>query len=53
VQCADTPLADRERVFREPLVAIHLDLGQGHASDEFFSCGLTESYVRLNAEYMT
>jgi glutamate N-acetyltransferase/amino-acid N-acetyltransferase len=50
---ADTPLPDRERVFREPLVAIHLDLGQGHASDEFFSCGLTESYVRLNAEYMT
>lgn len=50
---ADTPLAERERVFREPLVSIALDLGQGTASDEFFSCGLTESYVRLNAEYTT
>ncbi|MDZ4754928.1 MAG: bifunctional glutamate N-acetyltransferase/amino-acid acetyltransferase ArgJ [Phycisphaerae bacterium] len=50
---APTPLAERERVFREPLVSIHLDLGQGSASDEFFSCGLTESYVRLNADYTT
>jgi glutamate N-acetyltransferase/amino-acid N-acetyltransferase len=50
---ADTPLADRERVFREPLVRVRLDLGQGEASEEFFSCGLTTEYVRLNADYMT
>ncbi|MFO0828305.1 MAG: bifunctional glutamate N-acetyltransferase/amino-acid acetyltransferase ArgJ [Phycisphaerales bacterium] len=50
---AATPLAERERVFRAPLVEITLDLGQGSASDEFFSCGLTEAYVRLNAEYTT
>jgi glutamate N-acetyltransferase/amino-acid N-acetyltransferase len=50
---AATPLADRERVFRGPLVQIRLDLGQGTASEEFFSCGLTESYVRLNADYTT
>ncbi len=50
---ADTPLADRERVFRQPLVEIRLDLGQGSASDEFFSCGLTTEYVKLNADYTT
>ncbi len=50
---ANTPLSERERVFRQPLVEIRLDLGRGHASDEFFSCGLTESYVRLNADYTT
>jgi len=50
---ADTPLADRERVFREPLVHVHLDLGAGDASEEFFSCGLTTEYVRLNADYTT
>jgi glutamate N-acetyltransferase/amino-acid N-acetyltransferase len=50
---ADTPLADRERAFREPLVRVHLDLGAGEASEEFFSCGLTTEYVRLNADYMT
>ena len=48
-----TPLAERERVFRQPLVEIRLDLGQGHASDEFFSCGLTTEYVKLNADYTT
>lgn len=48
-----TPLADRERVFRQPLVEIRLDLGQGHASEEFFSCGLTTEYVKLNADYTT
>jgi glutamate N-acetyltransferase/amino-acid N-acetyltransferase len=52
-QPADTPLADRERVFREPLVAIHLDLGRGTAREEFFSCGLTTEYVTLNADYTT
>lgn len=50
---SSTPLADRERVFRQPLVEIRLDLGQGHASDEFFSCGLTTEYVKLNADYTT
>jgi glutamate N-acetyltransferase/amino-acid N-acetyltransferase len=48
-----TPLAERERVFRQPLVEIRLDLGQGHASEEFFSCGLTTEYVKLNADYTT
>jgi glutamate N-acetyltransferase/amino-acid N-acetyltransferase len=50
---AETPLTERERVFRQPLVAIHLDLGRGSASDEFFSCGLTTEYVALNADYTT
>lgn len=48
-----TPLAERERVFRGTMVEIRLDLGQGGQEEEYFSCGLTEAYVRLNAEYTT
>ena len=50
---AETPLADRERVFRERIVEIALDLGRGGPEEDFLSCGLTEAYVRLNADYTT
>lgn len=50
---AMTPLAERERVFRQPIVEISLDLGHGGPEEEFLSCGLTEAYVRLNADYTT
>jgi glutamate N-acetyltransferase/amino-acid N-acetyltransferase len=50
---ADTPLADREAAFRQPMVEVHLGLGQGDGSDEFISCGLTKAYVELNADYTT
>jgi len=50
---AETPLAERERVFRERVVEILLDLGRGGPEEEFLSCGLTEAYVRLNADYTT
>ena len=50
---ADTPLAEREAAFRQPMVDVHLDLGLGAGSDEFISCGLTKAYVELNADYTT
>jgi glutamate N-acetyltransferase/amino-acid N-acetyltransferase len=50
---ADTPLAEREAAFRQSMVDVHLDLGQGAGSDEFISCGLTKAYVELNADYTT
>lgn len=50
---AETPLAERERVFRERIVEIALDLGREGPEEEFLSCGLTEAYVRLNADYTT
>lgn len=50
---ADTPLSERERVFRERIVEISLDLGRGGPEEDFLSCGLTEAYVRLNADYTT
>lgn len=50
---SETPLSERERVFRGPLVSIRLDLGQGSAREEFFSCGLTTEYVKINADYTT
>lgn len=52
-QPSTAPLADREAAFRAPMVDVHLDLGQGTASDEFISCGLTKAYVELNADYTT
>lgn len=48
-----TPLPERERVFRQPIVDISLDLGRGGPEEDFLSCGLTEAYVRLNADYTT
>ncbi|MBX3355594.1 MAG: bifunctional glutamate N-acetyltransferase/amino-acid acetyltransferase ArgJ [Phycisphaeraceae bacterium] len=50
---APTPLAERERAFRETIVEILLDLGRGGPTEEFLSCGLTEAYVRLNSDYTT
>ena len=50
---ADTPLAEREAAFRQPMVDVHLDLGRGAGSDEFISYGLTKAYVELNADYTT
>lgn len=32
---------------------IDLDLGLGSGEDEFFSCDLTEGYIRINASYST
>lgn len=52
-QPAATPLAEREAAFRQQMVEIALDLGQGDAADEFISCGLTKAYVELNADYTT
>lgn len=50
---AETPLADREAAFRAPMVEVNLSVGDGPHSDEFISCGLTQAYVSLNAEYTT
>lgn len=50
---AETPLAEREAVFRRSMVEVTLDLGQGQGSDEFISCGLTTAYVELNSDYTT
>jgi glutamate N-acetyltransferase/amino-acid N-acetyltransferase len=34
-------------------VRIEIDLAQGHSSEEFWTCDLTEGYVRVNASYTT
>jgi glutamate N-acetyltransferase/amino-acid N-acetyltransferase len=39
--------------FMQDTVRILIDLGQGNASDTFWSCGLTSRYVELNADYTT
>jgi glutamate N-acetyltransferase/amino-acid N-acetyltransferase len=50
---ADTPLAEREAAFRAPMVEVKLSVGTGPGADEFISCGLTQAYVSLNADYTT
>jgi glutamate N-acetyltransferase/amino-acid N-acetyltransferase len=42
-----------ERAFSQPSVVVELDLGLGAGRDFFLSSGLTEDYVRLNADYST
>lgn len=50
---ADSPYTDRKRAFAGPDVSLEIDLGQGSESDEFFTCDLTEGYIKINAEYTT
>ncbi len=45
--------AQRGAIFKGEHVAISIDLALGHCRDEFFTCDLTEEYVRVNAEYTT
>lgn len=45
--------AQRSTIFKNEQVEISIDLGLAHARDEFFTCDLTEEYVRVNAEYTT
>ena len=42
-----------EKAFAQPNVVVELDVGLGGCSDFFLSSGLTEDYVRLNADYST
>lgn len=41
------------RMEAEPIVAIRLELGLGDAEARFWTCDLTDEYVRLNADYRT
>jgi glutamate N-acetyltransferase/amino-acid N-acetyltransferase len=50
---ADTPLAEQQRVFQQKHIVLDIDLSQGGAGDEFFTCDLTEEYVRINSHYRT
>ena len=42
-----------ERAFSQPTVVVELEVGLGGGRDFFLSSGLTEDYVRLNADYST
>jgi len=45
--------AAAERAFSQPTVVVELEVGLGNGRDFFLSSGLTEDYVRLNADYST
>jgi glutamate N-acetyltransferase / amino-acid N-acetyltransferase len=50
---APTPRESLRAVFTADVVPIDIALAQGQASDEFFTCDLTEGYVQINAHYTT
>jgi glutamate N-acetyltransferase/amino-acid N-acetyltransferase len=53
----DQPHADAEAAATEHLrgdeVHIWIDLGRGQESAEFWTCDLTDGYIRINADYRT
>mgnify|MGYP003332462387 CR=1 FL=1 len=49
----DCAKAAVENGFAQDNVVVELDVGLGGCSDFFLSSGLTEAYVRLNADYTT
>ncbi len=46
-------IASQQRAFEGPDVTLQIDLGIGRASEEFFTCDLTEQYVHINSTYTT
>ena len=50
---ASEDIASQGRAFHGPDVILQIELGAGDADEEFFSCDLTEQYVRMNATYTT
>jgi glutamate N-acetyltransferase/amino-acid N-acetyltransferase len=50
---ANTPLEQIRAIFSADTVQFDISLRMGQASEEFFTCDLTEDYVRINSEYMT
>ena len=50
---ADTPLAEQQQIFQQKNLTLDLDLAQGDSTDEFFTCDLTEEYIRINSHYRT
>ena len=38
-------------VFKKPEIKIHIDLGRGPAKYVYWTCDLSQEYVRINAEY--
>jgi glutamate N-acetyltransferase/amino-acid N-acetyltransferase len=50
---AEAPRGACARAFAAATVVLDIHLAQGDSEEEFFTCDLTEGYVRINAEYTT
>ncbi len=48
-----SPVNDDFNPFQGSCIQIEINLNQGCAAEEFFTCDLTEDYVRINADRMT
>lgn len=42
---------DGKAVMSRPEITVHIELGQGQASDTVYTCDLSHDYVRINADY--
>ncbi|TVQ34269.1 MAG: bifunctional glutamate N-acetyltransferase/amino-acid acetyltransferase ArgJ [Phycisphaeraceae bacterium] len=49
----DSPRDALIEAFRGPDVELEIDLGEGDARGEFYTCDLTEGYIHINADYTT
>ncbi len=52
-RAADYHEEDGQRVMSRPEVTIRVELGQGEAEADIWTCDLSYDYVRINAEYRT
>ncbi|HKB16312.1 MAG TPA: bifunctional glutamate N-acetyltransferase/amino-acid acetyltransferase ArgJ [Planctomycetota bacterium] len=50
---ADSPAAEKKRVFDAKEIRIRVDLRRGSSRARFWTSDLTEEYVRINARYTT
>ncbi len=50
---ADHPREEQAAAFAGPDVLLEIRMGQGRAEGEFFTCDLTEGYIRINSLYTT
>ena len=50
---ASEDIASQQRALQGPDVKLQIDLGIGHAAEEFFRRDLTEHYVHISATYTT
>lgn len=50
---ASVPREKQKQAFMGADVELEIKLAQGDATEEFFTCDLTEGYIRINADYTT
>ncbi|MBA2123378.1 bifunctional ornithine acetyltransferase/N-acetylglutamate synthase [bacterium Unc6] len=50
---ANFKITDVRKEFKKKNISVYIDLGIGNYSDFFWTCDLTEEYIRINSSYTT